>query len=100
MPYTGSGRKSTSTDHRLQIEKPTCSEKTEKSRLRRAPFLPVDVQRGGSAGRQSSIQRPDGGGVATGAFAGRAVGVGAAMSRNGGGPPFPHRCLRAELMFR
>src|SRR3954453_10624163 len=36
IPNTGSGRNSTSTDHRLQIEKPMCSEKTEKNRLRRA----------------------------------------------------------------
>src|SRR4051795_9862720 len=35
MPYTDSGRNSTSTDHRLQTEKPTCSEKIEKKRLRR-----------------------------------------------------------------
>ena len=55
MPNTGSGRNSTSTDHRLQIEKPMCSEKIEKNRLRRATFLPVVRQKSGSSGRQSSI---------------------------------------------
>src|SRR5687768_852052 len=58
MPYTASGRKSTSTDHRLQIEKPMCSEKIEKNRLRRATFLPVASQNWGSSGRQSSIHLP------------------------------------------
>src|SRR4051794_4537329 len=58
MPNTASGRKSTSTDHRLQIEKPMCSEKTEKNRLRRATGLPVRSQKSGSSGRQSSIHRP------------------------------------------
>src|SRR5215210_7044111 len=58
MPNTGSGRKSTSTDHRLQIEKPTCSEKIEKNRFRRATVFPVDSQNRGSSGRQSSIHVP------------------------------------------
>src|SRR4051812_49961303 len=68
MPNTGSGRKSTSTDHRLQTEKPMCSEKIEKKRLRRATFLPVDSQNRGSSGRQSSIHLPRrrDGGAATG----------------------------------
>src|SRR5215204_4470153 len=59
MPKTASGRKRTSTDQRLQIEKPMCSEKTEKKRFRRATFLPVDSQNCGSSGRQSSIHLPD-----------------------------------------
>ena len=50
MPNTGSGRKSTSTDHRLQIEKPMCSEKIEKKRLRRATCLPVVSQNCGVLG--------------------------------------------------
>src|SRR5687767_324648 len=58
MPKTGSGRNSTSTDHRLQIEKPMCSLKTEKKRLRRATPFPVDSQNSGSSGRQSSIHLP------------------------------------------
>src|SRR3712207_7510040 len=100
MPYTASGRKSTSTDHRLQAEKPTCSEKTEKNRLRRATGLPVDSQKTGSSGRQSSIQRPGRVGTATGAVRCRVGGGGAAMGQNGGGPSFPRRCCRAELLFR
>src|SRR5215218_3528586 len=64
MPYTDSGRNSTSTDHRLQIEKPMCSEKIEKNRLRRATRLPPASQNRGSSGRQSSIQRPRRGGAA------------------------------------
>src|SRR5215218_8805398 len=59
MPNTGSGRKRTSTDHRLQTEKPMCSEKIEKKRFRRATALPVDSQNSGSSGRQSSIHLPD-----------------------------------------
>src|SRR3954466_3209981 len=58
MPNTGSGRNSTSTDHRLQIEKPMCPEKTEQNRLHRATGRPVDSQNSTSSGRQSSIQRP------------------------------------------
>src|SRR5215211_5922170 len=58
MPNTGSGRNSTSTDHRLQTEKPTCSEKIEKNRFRRATFLPVPSQNCASSGRQSSIHLP------------------------------------------
>src|SRR3954469_16168077 len=114
MPYTDSGRKSTSTDHRLQTEKPTCSEKTEKNRLRRgggvgrggrrgagrAGGLPVDSQKAGSSGRQSSIQRPGRVATATGAVRWLVVGVGAAMGQNGGGPSFPRRCCRADLVFR
>src|SRR5687768_13745640 len=59
MPKTASGRNSTRTDHRLQTEKPMCSEKIEKNRLRRATGLPVDSQNCGSSGRQSSIHFPD-----------------------------------------
>ena len=44
-----------------------CSEKTEKNRLRRATGLPVDSQKAGSSGRQSSIQRPGRVATATGA---------------------------------
>jgi hypothetical protein len=82
MPNTGSGRNSTSTDHRLQIEKPMCSEKIEKNRLRRATFLPVDSQNCGSSGRQSSIQRPPRGGGRTGGavVVVRGARVGAAMA--------------------
>src|SRR3712207_9448292 len=98
MPYTASGRKSTSTDHRLQIEKPMCSEKTEKNRWRRATGRPVDAQKAGSSGRQSSIQRPDErGGEAAGADVGGAVRVGAAMAPNGDGAAFPARCCRGHL---
>src|ERR671910_288967 len=60
------GRNSTMTDHRLQIEKPMCSEKIEKNRLRRATRLPVESQNCGSSGRQSSIHRPLRGGGGTG----------------------------------
>src|SRR3954453_24075640 len=87
MPNTGSGRKSTSTDHRLQTENPMCSEKIEKESLRRAPFLPVDSQTRGSSGRQSSIHLPgrrDGGAATVFAvvvvWGGR---VGAAIRRRG-----------------
>src|SRR4051812_49609479 len=68
MPYTDSGRNSTSTDHRLQTEKPTCSEKIEKNRLRRATRRPGDSQNSGSSGRQSSIhprRGTDGGAAGT-----------------------------------
>src|SRR3954462_13310179 len=51
---------STRTDHRLQTEKPTCSEKIEKMRLRRAVFFPVTSQNAGSSGRQSWIHLPVG----------------------------------------
>jgi hypothetical protein len=51
-------RNSTMTDHIVQIEKPMCSEKMEKMRLRRATRAPVAAQNAGSSGRQSSIQRP------------------------------------------
>src|SRR5260370_13497504 len=57
MPYFGP-RKSTSTDHIVHTEKPLCSEKMEKLRLRRATADPMVVQNPGSSGRQSSIQRP------------------------------------------
>ena len=68
MPNTDSGRKSTSTDHRLQIEKPMCSEKIEKKRLRRATDLPVTSQKEGSSGRQSSIHLPRAVGAAATVF--------------------------------
>src|SRR3954452_18144890 len=51
---------STRTDHRLQTEKPTCSEKIEKMRLRRTVFFPVTSQNAGSSGRQSWIHLPVG----------------------------------------
>ena len=89
MPKTGSGRNSTSTDHRLQIEKPMCSEKIEKKRFRRATFLPVDSQNCGSSGRQSSIHvpRPDAGGATVFGGAAEVSGrVGAAMGRRSQGP--------------
>ena len=75
MPKTASGRNSTSTDHRLQMEKPMCSEKIEKNRLRRATFLPVPSQNWGSSGRQSSIHRPP---LPGGAAGGAATVVGGA----------------------
>src|SRR5581483_9618220 len=50
--------KRTITDHRLQIEKPTCSEKIEKARLRTATRLPVLSQNAGSSGFHSWIHRP------------------------------------------
>src|SRR3954454_19990735 len=83
MPNTGSGRNSTSTDHRLEIEKPMCSEKTEKNRLRRATRLPVCAQKSGSSGRQSSIQCDRDGAASAGAAVegDDVVRVGAAMRR-------------------
>jgi hypothetical protein len=54
-PHSGP-RKSTKTDQRLQTEKPMCSERIEKARLRRATRSPVSAQNVGSSGRQSSIQ--------------------------------------------
>src|SRR4051812_49573844 len=97
MPNTGSGRKSTSTDHRLQTEKPMCSEKIEKKRLRRATFLPVDSQNRGSSGRQSSIHLPGrrNGGAAT--VFGVVVRVGrggAGIGRRGRLSVFPRAPLR------
>ncbi len=90
MPNTGSGRNRTSTDHRLQIEKPMCSEKIEKNRLRRATFLPVVSQNCGSSGRQSSIHLPPRVGGGTGGavvvMGGR---VGAAMAMTVATPGFP-----------
>src|SRR3954453_7297376 len=86
MPNTGSGRNSTSTDHRLQIEKPMCSENTENDRLRRATRRPVPAQKAGSSGRQSSIHRD----LRT-AGAATDVGVrgGATMRRTLASPGFP-----------
>src|SRR4051794_18268607 len=92
MPKTGSGRNSTSTDQRLQIGKPMCSEKIEKYRFRRATVLPVDSQNCGSSGRQSSIQvvRPDAGGAGGATVVSGAAEVsgrgGAAMRRPSQGP--------------
>src|SRR5947209_3985751 len=51
-------RNSTSADQRLQTEKPMCSEKIEKIRLRFATREPPLAQNVGSSGAQSSIQRP------------------------------------------
>src|SRR5947209_6468522 len=51
-------RNKTSADHRLQIEKPMCSEKIEKIRLRLATREPPLAQNVGSSGDQSSIHRP------------------------------------------
>lgn len=56
MWYAGP-RKRTSTDHRLQTEKPTCSLKMDRTRLRRATLAPVAVQNVASSGRQSVIRR-------------------------------------------
>src|SRR3954468_23300952 len=87
MPKTGSGRNSTSTDHMLQIEKPMCSEKIEKKRLRRAIGRPVVSQKAGASGRQFSIPLPrfaGGCGGATAVVRGALVDggrVGAAMGR-------------------
>src|SRR4051794_32154329 len=97
MPYTDSGRNSTSTDHRLQTEKPTCSEKIEKKRLRRGAPRPGGSQNSGFSGRQASIPPPRGaGGGAAGAVVGGVVvdggRVGAAMrrrSQRGISPPSP-----------
>jgi hypothetical protein len=104
MPYTASGRKSTSTDHRLQMEKPMCSEKIEKKRLRRATFRPVSAQNRGSSGRQSSIHLPlplDGGadGAAT-VFTGAAEVwelVGAAMATTVATGGYPDVALRVNV---
>src|SRR3954464_6866344 len=84
MPNTGSGRNSTSTDHRLQTEKPMCSEKTEKNRWRRATRLPVRSQKAGSSGRQSSIQRDLPGGAGGAAVVGAGGGGGGGAGRGGG----------------
>src|SRR4051794_41946361 len=84
MPKTGSGRKSTITDHRLQIEKPMCSENTEKNRLRRATRRPVDAQNAGSSGRQSSIHRPPVR-LMGGAVVGVVAGGGGGVEQAGGG---------------
>src|SRR3954453_10860001 len=54
-PYSGP-RNSTKTDHRLQMEKPTCSDRIEKMRLRLAMASPCSSQNVSSSGRQSSIQ--------------------------------------------
>ena len=56
-PYSGP-MKSTSTDHMVQIEKPMCSESTEKKRFRRATFSPVSFQKASFSGSQCWIQRP------------------------------------------
>src|SRR5687768_6351017 len=85
MPYTASGRNSTSTDHRLQIEKPMCSAKIEKNRLRRATRLPVESQKCGSSGRQSSIHRPRRGGTKEGSDGGATVVAGAPVVGGRGG---------------
>src|SRR3954453_3566498 len=107
MPNTDSGRKSTSTDHRLQTENPMCSEKIEKKRLRRATFFPVDSQNCGSSGRQSSIQcpRPVGGadGGAATVFSGVLVvsgRVGAAMPTTVARPRFAGVAPREKPVFR
>lgn len=57
IPYSGP-MKSTITDHRVQMEKPMCSERTENHRLRRAVRSPVSRQKVSSSGSQCSIQRP------------------------------------------
>ncbi len=49
---------STSTDQMLQMEKPMCSDRIEKIRLRRATCLPLDSQNSSFSGSQPSIQRP------------------------------------------
>ena len=54
-PYCGP-RNSTKADHMLQMQKPTCSDRIEKTRLRRAMRSPVVAQNTGSSGLQSSIQ--------------------------------------------
>src|SRR6266498_2411221 len=51
-------RNNTMTDHIVHTEKPMCSEKMEKTRLRRATRAPRPAQNAGSSGRQSSIHRP------------------------------------------
>ena len=50
--------KSTKTDHRLQIEKPMCSQNTEKARFRRAIRRPECFQNASSSGCQSVIHMP------------------------------------------
>src|SRR5882757_11343501 len=56
-PYSGP-MNSTITDHRLQMEKPMCSDSTEKARLRAATrFPPPSFQNCSSSGSHSSIQR-------------------------------------------
>ncbi|CAM5279001.1 hypothetical protein STANM309S_02198 [Streptomyces tanashiensis] len=56
-PYWGP-MKRTMTDQRLQIEKPMCSERTEKRRFRRAIRSPFSRQKVSSSGSQRLIQRP------------------------------------------
>lgn len=55
IPYSGP-RNRTNTDHIAQIENPTCSEKTDCTRFRRAIRSPPPSQNSRSSGRQSSIQ--------------------------------------------
>src|SRR3712207_8410702 len=93
MPYADSGRNSTSTDHRLQIEKPMCSEKTEKNRLRRGTGRPAGAQKAGDSGGPSSAQRPgESGGGAAGAGVGGAGGGWAGRGPPGGGAGGPPPC--------
>ncbi len=56
-PYSGPMNR-TITDHRVQTEKPMCSESTENHRLRRATRSPVSRQNAVSSGSHVSIQRP------------------------------------------
>src|SRR3954469_16227017 len=56
-PYFGP-MNSTITDHRLHIEKPTCSVRMDRMRLRRAVARPGGAQNSGSSGSHCSIHRP------------------------------------------
>src|SRR4051794_6655675 len=66
---------STSTDQRLQIEKPMCSDRIEKIRLRRATFFPVDSQKSRASRRRSWTHLPDGGPPASGSVVAVVVAV-------------------------
>lgn len=56
-PYSGPMNR-TITDHRVQTEKPMCSDRTENQRLRRAIRSPLVRQKVSSSGSHCSIQRP------------------------------------------
>ncbi|TWG03459.1 hypothetical protein FHX80_111886 [Streptomyces brevispora] len=56
-PYSGPMNR-TITDHRVQTEKPMCSERTENQRFRRAIRSPFSRQKVSSSGSHCSIQRP------------------------------------------
>src|SRR3569833_1343610 len=94
MWYSGP-RNSTSTDHRLQTEKPMCSEKMEKTRLRRATRAPFSSQNAWSSGRQSLIQRLRASALGRcWSTAGMVPPPGFASGQDGRNPEFPAHVVR------